>query len=93
LLGVGEAGNYPGGVKVVAEWFPPRERAFAGGVFTSGASIGAVIAAPRCKPHPPCAGGWVGGSRHLVRSWRACPDCPPPDLPHKGGGVCSGALR
>ncbi len=46
LLGVGEAGNYPGGVKVVAEWFPPRERAFAGGVFTSGASIGAVIAAP-----------------------------------------------
>ncbi|MBM3740526.1 MAG: MFS transporter [Acidobacteria bacterium] len=46
LLGVGEAGNYPGGVKVLAEWFPPRERPFAGGVFTSGASIGAVMAAP-----------------------------------------------
>ena len=46
MLGLGEAGNYPGGVKVVTEWFPPHERAFAGGVFTSGASIGAVIAAP-----------------------------------------------
>src|ERR1700712_1485117 len=26
LLGMGEAGNWPGGVKVVAEWFPERER-------------------------------------------------------------------
>src|SRR5204863_4429524 len=23
LLGLGEAGNWPGGVKVVSEWFPP----------------------------------------------------------------------
>src|SRR5712691_7178048 len=27
LLGMGEAGNWPAGVKVVAEWFPPKERA------------------------------------------------------------------
>lgn len=46
MLGVGEAGNFPGGVKVVAEWFPARERAFAGGLFTSGGSIGAIVAAP-----------------------------------------------
>ncbi len=27
LLGLGEAGNWPAAVKVVAEWFPARERA------------------------------------------------------------------
>ena len=46
LLGLGEAGNFPGGVKVVNDWFPSHERAFAGGLFTSGASIGAVVAGP-----------------------------------------------
>ena len=46
LLGMGEAGNWPAGVKVVAEWFPVKERALASGIFNSGSSIGAVIAAP-----------------------------------------------
>lgn len=46
LLGMGEAGNWPAGVKVVAEWFPVRERALASGIFNSGSSIGAVIAPP-----------------------------------------------
>jgi ACS family hexuronate transporter-like MFS transporter len=46
LLGMGEAGNWPAGVKVVAEWFPPKERAFASGLFNSGSAIGAVIAPP-----------------------------------------------
>ena len=46
MLGVGESGNFPGGVKVITEWFPPWERAFAGGLFTSGASVGAVLAGP-----------------------------------------------
>jgi ACS family hexuronate transporter-like MFS transporter len=46
LLGMGEAGNWPAGVKVVTEWFPPRERAFASGLFNSGAAIGAVVAPP-----------------------------------------------
>jgi len=45
-LGLGESGNFPGGVKVVGEWFPPQERSFAGGLFTSGASVGAVLAGP-----------------------------------------------
>ena len=46
LLGAGEAGNWPAGVKVVAEWFPLRERAFASGIFNSGSAVGAVIAPP-----------------------------------------------
>ena len=46
LLGMGEAGNWPAGVKVVAEWFPERERALASGVFNSGSSIGAILAPP-----------------------------------------------
>jgi len=46
LLGVGEAGNWPAGVKVVAEWFPERERALASGVFNSGSAVGAILAPP-----------------------------------------------
>jgi ACS family hexuronate transporter-like MFS transporter len=46
LLGLGEAGNWPGGVKVVSEWFPPKERAFAIGFFNSGSTLGAVFAPP-----------------------------------------------
>ncbi len=46
LLGMGEAGNWPAGVKVVAEWFPPKERALASGLFNSGSSIGAILAPP-----------------------------------------------
>jgi MFS transporter, ACS family, hexuronate transporter len=46
LLGMGEAGNWPGGVKVVAEWFPEQERALASGLFNSGSSVGAILAPP-----------------------------------------------
>ena len=46
LLGIGEAGNWPAGVKVVAEWFPERERALASGIFNSGSSVGAILAPP-----------------------------------------------
>ena len=44
LLGLGEAGNWPGAVKSNAEWFPIKERAIAQGIFNAGASIGNVIA-------------------------------------------------
>lgn len=44
FLGVTEAGNFPAAIKVVAEWFPKKERAFATGIFNSGTNIGAVIA-------------------------------------------------
>lgn len=43
LLGLGEAGNWPGAVKSNAEWFPVKERALAQGIFNSGASVGSII--------------------------------------------------
>ena len=43
LLGVGEGGSFPSGVKAVAEWFPKRERAFATGLFNAGTNIGAIV--------------------------------------------------
>ena len=46
LLGTAESGVFPGGVKVVAEWFPEKERSTAVGIFISGASIGATITPP-----------------------------------------------
>ena len=46
LLGVGEPGIFPGGVKVCGEWFPHRLRAFAIGFFSSGSAVGALIAPP-----------------------------------------------
>lgn len=46
LLGVGEAGNWPGATKAVAEWFPVRERALGQGIFGAGASLGSIIAPP-----------------------------------------------
>ena len=46
MLGLSEAGAWPGAVKANAEWFPPRERALAQGVFNAGASIGAIVSAP-----------------------------------------------
>jgi len=59
LLGLGEAGNWPGGVKAVSEWFPARERAFAIGLFNSGSCLGAVVAPPLVS--------WIA----LTWSWRA----------------------
>jgi ACS family hexuronate transporter-like MFS transporter len=46
VLGLGEAGNWPGAAKTTAEWFPARERAFAMAIFNSGAAIGAIAAPP-----------------------------------------------
>lgn len=46
LLGMGECGNYSAGVKVIAQRFPPAERALAGGLFNAGTVIGAFAAPP-----------------------------------------------
>lgn len=46
LLGLSEAGNWPGAAKSNAEWFPAKERAIAQGIFGAGASLGSVVAAP-----------------------------------------------
>src|SRR6476661_4454536 len=46
LLGIGEAGNWPGAARVIAEWFPARQRAIGMGIFNSGVCIGSIIAPP-----------------------------------------------
>ena len=46
ILGLAEAGNWPGAAKANAEWFPTKERALAQGVFNSGAAIGGIVAYP-----------------------------------------------
>lgn len=46
ILGVAEAGNWPGAAKGNAEWFPSKERAFAQGIFNSGAALGGIISIP-----------------------------------------------
>jgi MFS transporter, ACS family, hexuronate transporter len=59
LLGLGESGNFPAAIKATAEWFRPKERALATGIFNSGASVGAILA--------PLAVPWVA----LHFGWRA----------------------
>ena len=56
-LGVTEAGNFPSANKAVAEWFPKKERAFATGLYNSGANIGAIVA-PLTVPYIAKAWGW-----------------------------------
>jgi ACS family hexuronate transporter-like MFS transporter len=42
-IGLGESGNFPAGLKAVAEWFPRQERAFATGIFNAGTNVGAIL--------------------------------------------------
>jgi MFS transporter, ACS family, hexuronate transporter len=46
LLGFAEGTSHTGGLKVVSEWFPARERGFASGIYNIGASLGPMLAAP-----------------------------------------------
>lgn len=46
ILGLGEAGNWPGAAKTIAEWFPIRQRALGMAIFNSGAAIGSIVAPP-----------------------------------------------
>jgi ACS family hexuronate transporter-like MFS transporter len=56
-LGFGEAGNFPAAIKVVAEWFPKRERALATGLFNSGTNVGALVT-PLVVPWITIHWGW-----------------------------------
>ena len=49
MLAAGEAGNFPAAIKVTAEYFPPKDRAFSTSIFNSGSSVGA-LAAPATIP-------------------------------------------
>ncbi len=44
LLGIAEAANWPGATRIVARTFEPAQRSLANGFFTSGTSVGALIA-------------------------------------------------
>ncbi|MCR4810500.1 MAG: MFS transporter [Prevotella sp.] len=57
ILAVGEAGNFPAAIKVTAEYFPKKDRAFSTSIFNSGASVGA-LAAPATIPLLARAWGW-----------------------------------
>lgn len=46
LLGLGEAGNWPGVTRTIAAWFPARQRALAMGIANTGASLGPALAPP-----------------------------------------------
>src|SRR6201985_1445162 len=46
LLGFAEGAFSPGGLKVVSEWFPAKERGLAGGLYNIGPSLGSMIAPP-----------------------------------------------
>ena len=43
MLGLGEAGPFPGGTKVNAEWFPLKERAIAQGFYGAASSLGNIL--------------------------------------------------
>jgi MFS transporter, ACS family, hexuronate transporter len=46
LLGMGEGGGFPAATRVVAEWFPTKDRATAMGIINAGTAVGAVVAPP-----------------------------------------------
>lgn len=56
-LGLGEGGNFPSAIKVVAQWFPVRERALATSLFNSGSNVGAIMA-PAIVPWIALTWGW-----------------------------------
>jgi len=57
ILALGEAGNFPAAIKVTAEYFPKKDRAFATSIFNAGASVGA-LAAPLLIPPLAVKYGW-----------------------------------
>ncbi|MFN0101543.1 MAG: MFS transporter [Bryobacteraceae bacterium] len=44
LLGLMESGNWPGALRIISRVMPPEERALGNGLFTSGTSVGALVA-------------------------------------------------
>ncbi|HWZ70761.1 MAG TPA: MFS transporter [Casimicrobiaceae bacterium] len=69
-LGLGESGNFPAGLKAIAEWFPKQERALATGILVAGTNIGAIMT-PLIVPFITYRWGWraafiVTGSFSLI---------------------------
>jgi ACS family hexuronate transporter-like MFS transporter len=57
-LGLGESGNYPAAIRVVTEWFPPKERSVATGIFNTGSNMGAIFAPVLVPFIVATFGGW-----------------------------------
>lgn len=57
VLAFGESGNFPAAIKATAEYFPKKDRAFATGIFNSGANVGAILA-PATVPWIAFHWGW-----------------------------------
>ena len=57
-LGLGESGNYPTAIRVVTEWFPPKERSVATGIFNTGSNMGAIFAPVLVPFIVAIFGGW-----------------------------------
>jgi ACS family hexuronate transporter-like MFS transporter len=82
ILALGEAGNFPAAIKVTAEYFPKKDRAFATSIFNAGASVGALVA-PLTIPFLAEAWGWemafiiIGALGFIwMFFWHACYDKP-----------------
>ncbi len=77
ILALGESGNFPAAVKVTAEYFPKKDRAFATSIFNAGASVGA-LAAPLLIPPLAVRYGWemafiiIGGLGFIWMFFWAC---------------------
>ncbi len=74
LLGFAEGTAHPGALKVISEWFPARERGFAGGVYNIGASLGSVLA-PLLVAGAVLVWDWRGAfivAGVLALIWAAC---------------------
>ncbi|MCH5714943.1 MFS transporter [Niabella hibiscisoli] len=65
VLAIGEAGNFPAAIKVTAEYFPKKDRAYATSIFNAGASVGALLA-PLSIPPLAAVFGWKCLSSLLV---------------------------
>src|SRR5215469_2276634 len=57
-LGLGESGNFPAAIRVVTEWFPPKERSLATGIFNTGSNVGAIVAPLLVPLIVGVLGGW-----------------------------------
>jgi MFS family permease len=53
MVGIGEASASPAALSLLADYFPPRQRALVASIYSAGAYIGAGISLP--------LGGWIAG--------------------------------
>ena len=84
FLGLGEAANFPASIKVVAQWFPKKERAQATGIFNAGTNVGAAMAA-FLVPWLAFSYGWQCGVRPDRRGRLHLADVLAGDVPRSGG--------